>query len=98
MYDLIPQTPAGTPTIYLQALKFSQIVQRLALQCPYAVSVQVEILQGRQPIKGILMDLRDLVLVQEDRMQMHFAGERQGRHIPNVVIAQVSAIRRSERR
>lgn len=75
--------------LYSQALKFSQIVKRLLLQLSDAVSIQVEVLEGGQAIKSISMDLHDLILVQEDRMQMHFTGKHVGGHIPNVVEPQV---------
>lgn len=64
-------------------------MQRLLLQLSNAVSIQVEVLEGRQAIKSISMDLHDLILVQEDRMQMHFTGKHVGGHIPNVVEPQV---------
>lgn len=84
----------GFPPKYSQALKFPQIVQRLFLQGPDAVAIQVEVLEGRQTIKGVSMDLPDLVLVQEDRMQMHFAGKHVGGDVPDVVEPQVSARKR----
>lgn len=71
-------------------------MQRLLLQGPDAVAIQVEVLEGRQTIKSVPMDLRDLVLVEEDRMQMHFAGKHVGGHIPYVVVAQISGKKRAE--
>lgn len=67
-------------------------MQRLLWQRSDPVLIQVYVLEGRQTIKSIPMDLRDLVLVQEDRMQMQFAGKHFGGNIPYVVVAQVSVV------
>lgn len=62
-------------------------MQRLLFQRADTVTIQVEVLEGRQTIKSVPMDLRDLVLVQENRMQMHFAGKHFRGNVPYVVVA-----------
>lgn len=71
-------------------------MQRFLFERPDAVAIQVEVLEGRQTIKSVPMDLRDLVLVEEDRMQMHFAGKHLGRDVPYVVVPQVPGRREEE--
>lgn len=76
--------------LYLQALKFGQVVERLLWQRPDPVTIQVEILEGRQFVESVSMDLADLVFVQENRMQMHFTGKHFGGDVLNVVVPQVA--------
>lgn len=71
-------------------------MQRFLFERPDAVAIQVEVLEGRQTIKSVPMDQRDLVLVEEDRMQMHFAGKHLGRDVPYVVVPQVPGRRGEE--
>lgn len=73
-------------------------MQRFLFERPDAVAIQVEVLEGRQTIKSVPMDLRDLVLVEKDRMQMHFSGKHLGRDVPYVVVPQVPGRREEERR
>lgn len=67
-------------------------MQRLLLQRPDAVSIQVEVLEGRQPFKSVPMDLRNLVLVQENCVQMHFSSERVGADLSYMVVPQIAGM------
>ena len=74
-------------------MKFAQIAQGAWLQCPDAVAIQVQVLERWQPIEGVRVDLSDLILVQENRMQMHFTGKHSGGHLSDVVVPQISGRR-----
>lgn len=74
-------------TWHLQTLKFPQVLEGVLVDAAYPVLVQVEILQGGQPLECARLDLGDLVLVQENRVQVWLSDERLRRYLLDVIIA-----------